>query len=264
MKHMKGIFTLIAASTMLVLLGSCGKKGDNSVVVEQSERLNIELAQLASNSPLYLEKAGASYTNDVLGIDLTFADEDVRVKDCTEALVQYIVSVYMKQHADKNLEALLNGLSTAQASVEIRMTDTDGETRVYPISSSRMKQLFTLKPIELNYTEVRDNVVLLLSQRCNGYKEAVNAESVDFSFKGGFAEYTFVFAKPTAYANQTPGSLLGKYINVLRPEYDAFGECRPVIEEMLKSLGFEGYRFIYTTADDSKPLRAVMPWRLLN
>ena len=37
-----------------------------------------------------------------------------------------------------------------------------------------------------------------------------------------------------------------------------------MIEELLRSLSIDGYRFIYTDKNETKPLSAAIPWRLID
>ena len=102
-----------------------------------------------------------------------------------------------------------------------------------------------------------------MEKRAEAYREAYKAENAEFAFEAGFAQYELVFANASAYSNLTQDSLRGRYQNVLRAQYDSYGECRGLIEGVLESLGIEGYRFVYTDKNDTKTLKAALPWRII-
>lgn len=64
------------------------------------------------------------------------------------------------------------------------------------------------------------------------------------------------------YANLTQDSLRGRYQGILRAQFDVYGACAPMAYELVKSLGIEGYRFVYE-ADGGKTLKAALPWRII-
>lgn len=254
---------LIAAALIAVLLGSCTDKGP-SPLVEQAERLQSELTPLAADSPMYLDSIKVSYADAAMTVAISFADPAVNPDDYSQALVEYVVAQYLKAHPGAGLDAVLNGLSDEDGALDIVLTGRSGSSRTYTIGHRRLKQLYRQRPMELNFNEVKNNVAALMAARCNAYRLGVNATDATFAIDGGFAQYTLTFASASAFSNQTQGSILGRYLPGLREQYENYGACRPMIEELLRSLGIDGYRFIYTTPDGSESKRAAAPWRSLN
>lgn len=261
------VLTIMFAGVLaLAGLASCGgsKSSEPSVLVSHSLRLNGELKSMAEDSPMFLENIDVEYGEGILGVSIVFSDATLEVDDISEALVQYVLAQYLKSHTGVNLDEILNTLSKEDGKLKITLTDADGESREYIIAATRLKKLVTLKPMELNFSEVRTNVTDILDERCDAYKIAYNADDAEFEVFGGFAQYTLTFEKSTSYANLKQSQLTGRYLKVLQARYEEFGACRPMIEELLRSLSIDGYRFVYTDKKETKTLNAAIPWRLLD
>lgn len=265
---MNKIFKKCLVAGMIILaaagLGSCSKKSSEpSALIAQSERISGELSKIAEESPMYLESAGASYADGVLSVDIKYSDPLAAVGDYSQALVEYVVSIWLKGHLGADLDTTLNTLSSEQGSLKITLGGADGTSKEFTISSARLKKLLVLKPSELNFSAVKDNVALLMERRSSLYGEEYKAEDASFSFTTGFAQYTLVFESATQHSNLTQDSLRGRYQKALKDQYENYGACAPVITELLKSLGVEGYRFVYEAKNnESKTLKAALPWRL--
>lgn len=259
---MKKTILLATALISVLLFGACSKAP--SPLIAQAERLQTELAPVATDSPMYLDSITVKYADAVLTVTIAFADPAVNPDDYSQALVEYVVAQYLKSHPGADLDAVLNGLSEEEGSLDIVLAGRSGAPRTYTIGSRRLKQLFRLRPMELNFNEVKTNVSSIMAGRCNQYRLGVNAAETTFAIDGGFAQYTLTFASPSAFSNQSQGSIVGRYLPGLREQYESYGACRPMIEETLRSLGIDGYRFVYTTAEGEPSLRAAVPWRMLN
>lgn len=265
---MKKIFKkcLVAGLVLMAVagLGACSKKSSGpSPLVAQSERIAAELGKMAEDSPMYLESAGASYAEGILSVNIGYADPYVHVGDYSQALVEYVVSSWLKSHGGPDLDTTLNTLSAENGSLKITLTGVDGDSKEYTIGAARLKKLLVLKPSELSFSTVKDNVAILMEARADVYGSTYKAEESSFEFSTGFAQYTLVFESASVYSNLTQDSLRGRYQKVLHEQYDSYGACAPFIEDVLKSLGIEGYRFVYEAKnDESKTLKAALPWRL--
>ena len=263
---MKKIAHLIIATVVgMLALCSCGggSKGP-SALEAQSERIAGDLEALSQESPMFLAGTSAEYAAPNLNVSIEFADTTVNVNSYTEALVQYVLAQYLKNHTGANLDAVINTLSAEKGSLNLRLSDTHGNSREYGVNAGRLKQLVKLKPMELSFNDVRTNVSDIMAAKCPAYITAHNAADCEFEIKGGFAQYTLAFERASAYNSLNQGSLTGRYLKVIKPEYEAFGACRPMIEELLRSLSIDGYRFIYTDKKGTKTISAGMPWRLIN
>lgn len=244
------------------LLWSCGSKNSGPSPLEaQADRISLELAEDVDSSPMFLSAASASYSEGKLTYSFTFCDSIIHVKDYSEALVQFYVAQELKKNPGKNLDEILNTLSKEQGSLEITLSDVYGDSRTYSISSSRLKQLFKQSPMQLGFQEVKANVLEILASSAMEYRNRADATDATFALSNGFATYTLTFPKATAYGHMSQGSLMGRYLTILKPRYEAFGSYRESIEELMRSLQIDGYRFVYTTPDDKKPLKTTIPWR---
>lgn len=255
----------MAGAVLLTALTSCGggQKGP-SPLVAQSERLALDLGSVAEDSPMFISAIDVDYADAVLTVGIDFADPSLRVADLSEALVQYTLAQYLKSHGGPNLDEIINTLSAEEGKLVIALTGCDSVSRNYDIPAARLKQLVRLKPIELNFTAVKDNVVALMAAECIAYKDEYKADDCTFEIAGGFAQYTLTFDRATAYASLNQASLTGRYVKKLKEQYENYGSCRPMIEQLLKSLQIDGYRFIYNNNAGGKDLSAGIPWRLLN
>ena len=264
---MNRIFRNLLFGVALVAgLASCGssKSKEPSALIAQSERIAGELSTLVDDSPMFLQSADVEYSDAVLSVAIAFSDTAVSVSDYSESLVQYVLAQYLKAHGGPDLDVVLNTLSSEEGSLKLTLSDTHGTSREYPVAAGRLKQLVKLKPMELNYNDVRTNVSDILAKKCSEYKDAYNATDAEFGIVSSFAQYTLAFPKASAYSNLNQASLTGRYLKVIQPRYEEFGACRPMVEELMTSLSIDGYRFVYTDADGGHELKAALPWRLIN
>lgn len=263
---MKRVFLMLGVGAMMLGLACACSSGSKepSALISQSERIDQDLSQLAEDSPMFLADATASYADGTLSINLEFCDSIVHADQLSDVLIRYVLGQYMKAHTGENLDITLNTLGKEEGVLSLTIKDIYGQTKVLDLPSATVKKLVTTKQMELGYQDARVNVLDIMDTRCDRYKTAVNALSCEFKYNAGFAQYTLTFKNANAFANQTQGSLAGRYIAVLKPVYDDFGACRPMVEELLSSLQIEGYRFVYKDADDSKELHTALPWRMLN
>lgn len=265
MKKILSYMVLGVASVMLFCACSGGNtKANEEAMASQAERINLDLGSLAEESPMFLSAASADYADKALSINLEFCDSIIKVDQISDVLIRYVLGQYMKNHAGENLDITLNTLGKLEGVMSITLKDIYGETKVLVLPSATLKKLVTSKQMELGYQDVRVNVFDIMETRCERYKKAVNAQSVEFKYAAGFAQYTFTFKNARAFANQTQGTLAGRYLGVLKPTFDNFGACRPILEELLSSLQIEGYRFVYMDDAETRKIHVSLPWRMIN
>lgn len=265
---MKHIISTFVAVAMICLAGACssgsGKnQADIDELTSQAERINLDLAQMAEECPMFLAGAGASFENDTMNINIEFADPIIKADMLSDVLIRYALGQYLKAHTGENLDITLNTLGKIEGIMTVTLTDINGQAKVLDIPSATLKKLVTTKQLELGCQEARSNILDILDTRCEDYRKAVNAKSCEFKYQNKFAQYTLTFEKESHYANQTQGSLTGRYLNVLRPTYDNFGVMRPFVIELINSVEIDGYRFVYQAEDGSKTIHTTIPWRLL-
>lgn len=255
----------IVALTLILGLAfnSCAKK-EPSALIPLVDKLNLDLMSDAENSPMFLSEATADIDSltSVITIKVDFCDSIINVEKISDAIVQYYTAQQLKEHPGEDLNVFLNTLSLEKGSMNLVLADVYGHSREYTMDASRLKQLYKLTPMQLNFNEVKENVLDIFEEQCDFYKGAARALDCTFELKNGFAEYTLTFEKEQDYANLNQGSLKGRYLHFLQPRYEDFQGFRYPIVEFLKSLQIDGYRFVYVTKDGKgKELRSAIPWR---
>lgn len=261
---LKGIILLVCAAVACAMFFGCKSgKADQAVIEEYIVPLNTEYSSICASSELVSE-AYVALEGNTLKATVHFGSDAVKVPQLTEALVQYGVAFWLKQHTGLRLDNILNALGRMQGSLELTLSDVDNNSRTYTISSSRLKQLVRLRPMELNFNEVKGAISDIMSDRCANLRaDTRGCTEVVFALDGGFAQYTLTFGRPSDIASCTQGSLARIYVNMLKPEYEAMGDLRPYVQSILESLQIEGYRFIYSAGADNT-VRTVISWRMLN
>ncbi len=264
---MKLINSILAVSTIAVAgaLGACsGNSAETEALAQQAERINTELETLAADSPEFLSDAKCSFAETTLSVDVELADTTIKATAVSQPLAEFVVSMWLKNHATKNLEIVLNSLGKVKGNMLLTLTDFAGEKSTYDISAQRLKKLFTGKPSELGFSEAKANVLDILDTRCAAYAATYRARECTFQLLGGFAQYSLVFASKNAYGNLTQDSLRGRYLKQLKAIYASFGACAPIMQQLLSELGIDGYRFVYETPDSpADELRAAIPWKMI-
>lgn len=258
---------MVLGIASVLILGACsGKntKAEEEAMVSQVESINLNLGKLAEGSPMFLASASADYAEQSLSVNLEFCDSLINVDQLSDVLIRYVLGLYMKNNIGENLDITLNTLGKLEGVMSLTLKDIYGGTKVLVLPSATLKKLVTSKQMELGYQDARTNVFDIMETRCDRYKTAVNAQSVDFKYAAGFAQYTLTFKNAKAFSNQTQGTLAGRYLGALRPVFDNFGDCRPIIEELLTSLQIEGYRFVYVDDADTRKIHVSLPWRMIN
>lgn len=259
---LKNLYLILLALCASAGLASCGGAKEPSALVAQCERINGEFRTVAEESPMFLDTLACSYDNSEITVTVALADTTA-VSVLDQSFVEYVVAQYIKTHADENLAIILNTLSEEKGKLTVVVSAPASEKASFEISGTRLKQLYKLPNSELNFAEARTVANKLFEAECARFREAVSAESCDFSFSGGFAQYTLTFKTAQAFANQTQGTLQGRYRNALQPQYEEYGDCRSFVVDVYKSLGFDGYRFVYTDEAGSKELKTAVPWRFI-
>lgn len=252
-----------AVAGCCIMLSSCSKK-EPSALVPLVDKMNLDLAGMAKDNPLFLADASASIDSltSAITVEAEFNDSIIDVEKVSDALVEYYTAMQLKDHPGADLDTFLNTLSAEEGSMTVELSDVYGHTRSYEMSAARLKQLFRSAPMQLAFNDVKANVEELLAGRCELYRTRANAQECSFGIENGFATYTLTFAKESNYGNLTQGSLKGRYLHFLQPEYEGMGSFRGPIEALMQSLQIDGYRFVYATQDGKgKELRAALPWR---
>ena len=254
----------VASVALFCACSGSNTKAYEEAMVSQAERINLDLGTLAEESPMFLAAASAEFADKSLSVNLEFCDSIVKVDQLSDVLIRYVLGLYMKDNTGENLDVTLNTLGKLEGVMSVTLKDIYGQTKVLVLPSATLKKLVTSKQMELGYQDARVNVFDIMENRCERYKNAVNAQSVEFKYAAGFAQYTLTFKNARAFANQTQGTLAGRYLGVLKPAFENFGACRPIVEELLTSLQIEGYRFVYVDDAETRKIHVSLPWRMIN
>lgn len=265
MKNTLNKLAVGAAMALAVFAASCTGKSTSAeppALVAQAEKLDGKFNNIAENSPMFLDSARVAYADGTLAVRMVFATAPVDM--VSQELVEYTVSRWIKANPGADLDEILNTLSAEKGSLKIELASTGNTGKEFTISAARLKKLLVLKPSELSFPQVKANVEEILAQSCAAYAAEYRALNAEFEVASSFAQYTLTFASANAYANLKQDSLRGRYQNVLRAQYENYGDCEHFIIDLLKSLNIDGYRFVYKTADGAgRELTAGLPWRII-
>jgi hypothetical protein len=256
------LFVGMAIALTVVLVTSCdSKEKENQTLAAQAERINSELAAEVGNNPTLISDAGAEYADGQFQINITFADSLVVLADYTQSFVEYFLAEELKNNQTQDLADLINALSSIEGTYTLNLADVYGTDRDFEFTASQLKRLLNTSRAQLNYNEVKAQVVQLMSNAAAAVRAAEKAENVVFDLTSGFATYTVTFATDKNYANMSTANLKAYAIKKYKNEYAKFGTFTPMVVELFKSLGIDGYRIIYTNKANSKTLKTAVPWR---
>lgn len=255
-----------AAVAMMVAMVSCGPDKDVETLNAQAELLSGELSEAVAANPGFLKSASASYDETALTVNVALADTLIDIKQVTPALFEYFTAIEIKAGADKNFEATVNALSSKEQPLLVKVTDYSGATADYEMSASKLKRLYKTPLTQLDYTNVKNNVLEIMKSEADEFM-AAGSTGVTFSFAGGYADYTVSFptkkdfiTKDNAKALTLP-NLKARAIKVLADRYDSLGDYRDSFMDMYKSLGIDGFHLIYVTEKGNDTMKITILWR---
>lgn len=248
---------------LMALLSSCSGSKEPSALEGLCETLNGEFKELATDDYMLFENFTVEYAEGTVDVKVEFANSTYCPAEFSDALVQFIVSQYMKEHPGERLDTFVNTLSKEKGTLRITIEGC-GESKTFEIPANRVVKLVKLKPMELSYTEARDNVTDIMAKRCEKFKKFFAAKSVDFAVVNGFAQYTFTFEKSTGYARMKQSELNSDIIRAVIPVLVNFGNEEPFVVDLLKIFKIDGYRFVYENEKDKYILKSSLPWRVLD
>lgn len=242
---------IAAIAGAAVLTAGCSNK-NVSVLTEQCEILDNELTSLVSENPGLIASAKAEYTTDRFAVDVVLADSLIIIAQVSDPLFEYFTACEVKNHLNNNLQAAVNALTAEDFPVSVSLTDVYGETRSYDIAPATLRRMVKVPLTQFNYTEAREGLFAALAGAEELFRpEEKNVKSISTSFKGGFFAYNIEFTNASAYKGLTTANLKARALNVLKKRYANLGTMRPILFEMYKSLGIDGFHLVYTDGDKS-------------
>lgn len=252
------ILAIIASGSLIC---SCSSGSEEAILSRQASRIDsIAIADAAAN-PDFVKSANATYADKTIEINVAFADSAINVTNYTQSVINYFTAEQLKAHADKNLEETVNALAHIEGGIRLELNDVYGNNADFNFTANELKFLIKSQRSRINFAEAKQNVIDLMAGAADKFG-CEGASAIDFDLTTGFATYTVTFPSAKSYANLTVGNLKARYMPMLSKRYASFGNYKDAIYDMLKSLGIEGYRIVYTTADNNAPeLKAAIPWR---
>lgn len=248
---------------LITLLAACSGAKEPSALEGLCDTLDGEFKALAENDYMLFQNFSVEYAEGTVNVKIEFADGTYCPAEFTDALVQFIVSQYLKEHPGQRLDTFVNTLSKEKGMLKITLAGC-GETKEFEIPAARVVKLVKLKPMELSYNDARANVIDIMAKRCDFLKGELKAKEVDFSVTGGFAQYTVTFEKSAGYAKMKQGELNAVIVKTMKPVYVNLGSEEAFVIDLLKTFKIDGYRFVYENEKDKYVLKSSVPWRLLN
>lgn len=258
MKLLKSASMPVVAISMAMALFGCGPDKDAQTLTEQSERINNELSEMAQANPALIAKAGAAYEEGAFTIDVTLSDSLFISSFITKPVFEYFTACEVKANLDKNLETTVNALAAKETPLTVKLTDVYGESCTHELTAATLKRMVKTPLTQLNFSEARDGVFAALEAGEEQFRPDAPIKSISSQFKGGFFDYTVEFADQKAYKGLNVANLKARALKVLEDRYKNLGPVEPIIKEMYKSLGIDGFHLIYTAGEGSQQLKTTI------
>jgi plasmid maintenance system antidote protein VapI len=242
---------------------SCGTAKENDALTAQADRVSTILEHDVELNPNFLASAYAEFADKEFTIYIVFEDERVKLSDYTDAFIEYFVAEELKNNAGDDLAEIVNSLAKIDGKMVLQLSDSYGTTRSFDFSVQQIKYLARTPRTKLNFNEVKAQALQLMADSWVDVRKAHNADDVTFEVITGFATYTVLFNDDKPYQNLTSANLKDRVLKAIEPEYDRFGTFKPIVIEMFRSFGIDGYRYIYTNKVNDKSIKTVVSWREL-
>lgn len=236
--------TMILAVTMT--MGSCSDKSAETLT-KQCERLNSQLAEMQQNNPDVIASASASYVDNKFTVDATLCDSLFMTSQITEPLFNYFTAIMVKQNINKDLEETVNALADKNIPMTVNLTDVYNETRSYELSAALFRRMVKSPLTQLNYNEAREALFFALEAGQEQFRTADPIAAITSSYnKNKFYSYNVEFENVSSFKSLTLPNLKARALKVFEHRYANLGTFRPVLLEMYKSLGVDGFYLVYT------------------
>lgn len=247
-----------ALAAAALIFNSCADK-TTPVLVEQGERLNTKLQELAAENPMLITEAKAEFANDQLSVDVKLADSLFMVPQISVPLFNYFTACEIKNHLDKNLEVTVNALSEKDFPLVITLTDVYGDSHTYEFTPATLRRMVKSPLSQLDYTEARDGLFAVFAASEAQFEPIEgHVKGYSTSFKGGFYAYNVEFENARYYQGLKTANIKARALKVLEKRYSKLGTLRPVFFGMYKSLGLDGFNIIYSAGEGSPSLKSTV------
>ena len=246
------------ALTIAMAFVSCADK-TTPVLIEQGERLNTELQELAAENPQVISEAKAEFADEKMSVDVKLADSLFVLGQISDPLFNYFTVYEIKNHLDKNLEVTVNALTVKDFPVVVTITDVYGESKTYEYTPATLRRMIKSPLAQMDFTEARDGLFAALAASKDQFDPTEgHVKEFTTSFKGGFYAYNVEFENARFYQGLTTANIKARALKVLEKRYAKLGSFRPVLFGMYKSLGIDGFHIVYSAGEDSKSLKSTV------
>lgn len=246
------------AITATIAFVSCADK-TTPVLIEQGERLNSELQELAAENPQLIANAKAKFADERLSVEVKLADSLFMVPQISVPLFNYFTACEIKNHLDKNLEVTVNALSEKNFPLVITLTDVYGDSHTYEFTPATLRRMVKSPLTQLDYTEAREGLFAAFAASEAQFEPSEgHVKGYSTSFKGGFYAYNVEFENPRFYKGLTTANIKARALKVLEKRYSKLGSLKPVLFGMYKTLGLDGFHIVYSAGEGSPTLKSTV------
>lgn len=255
---MKTILNLTAAA-LVALTAACGPSEAEKAARLEGAAAAIDSIVGSTQAPF--ESVSATYAAPNVDVAVTLRDSMIKVDLLGEQLMDYYAADGLKSLDAQQVWDISKTLKSLDTPVVMTITDTYGAQKTFIFPAEKIQKLLKAKPTSLDVPKVKEQVVAM----AGGAVPAPLAHpgtQVSASIEKGFLTYTVVWPSKKNLAGVTQGNLTGNYLDALRRQYGRLGDLEYPVVEMLKSLGIDGVRMVYTAADDDDvQIKQAFPWR---
>lgn len=254
---MKKLFMIAAAA--LAVTAACGPSDKERTAALDATAASIDSLVATTMAPF--DSCTASYAGSTVNVRVALRDSMIKVDLLGDQLMDYFASDWLKAQDPQRVSELVKRLKKYDTGVTLTVRDTYGVSRNYLFTGDKITKLLKAKPSSLDVTKVREQVVALAGAAVPA-PYAHPGTQVSASVKLGFLTYTITWPSKQDLKGLKQGNLTGRYMDALRRQYGRLGDLEYPVVEMLKSLGMDGVRIVYTAADDdAMELKQAFPWR---
>lgn len=106
------LFMASVALAAAALFSSCAKKA-SSALIPIVDKMNLDLAQMAEDNPMFLSEASADLdsVDNALNVNVAFSDSVMDVDAITDQTIKYYTAMQLKANPGKELDDFLNTMS---------------------------------------------------------------------------------------------------------------------------------------------------------
>jgi len=251
--------TVLLPAALVALVAACGPSEAEKTARLESAAAQIDSLIATDRAPF--ESCGAVYAAPNVNVDIALADSLIKVDLLGDALMDYFVADQLKAMDRERVAAVINALRKLDTPVVATVRDTYGASKTFIFSADKLSRLVKAKGTSLDVPAVREQVTAMAGGAVPA-PWAHRGAQVSTAISKGFLTFTMTFPSRAALNGLEQGNLTGRYLDPLRRQYARLGDLEYPVVEMLKGLGIDGVRIVYTAADDSdRELKQAFPWR---